>query len=112
MTAELDSALWWHNRDMGGVSVKHAETGDLLSLIGRAIDELRLSIGLFEAADRAEALAHLTAVVEAIDQYLLRIDQDPLLRLAPIPPSDVRASLTHIRQDLGAVIGVPGDRMV
>jgi hypothetical protein len=80
------------------------ETGDLLSLISQSIDELRLSIGLFEAADRESGLGHLATVVEAIDAYLARLESDPLLRLAPIPPSEVRAGLDHIRGDLDAVI--------
>ncbi|MCX6101284.1 MAG: hypothetical protein NTV92_07675 [Candidatus Bipolaricaulota bacterium] len=85
--------------------MKHTEeTGDLLSLIGRSIDELRLSIGLFEAADRESGLDHLTTVVASIDAYLGRLELDPLLRLAPIPPSEVRAGLNHIRGDLDEVI--------
>ncbi len=80
------------------------DTGDLLSLIGQAIDELRLSIGLFEAADRDHGLEHLSAVVGSIDAYLARVELDPLLRLAPIPASEVRAGLTGIRSDLDEVI--------
>jgi hypothetical protein len=90
---------------MGGISVKHTEeTGDLLSLIGRLIDELRLSIGLFEASQREGGLEHLAAVVEAIDDYLDRLESDPLLRLAPIAPAEVRDGLDHIRSDLDEVI--------
>jgi hypothetical protein len=90
---------------MGGVSVKHTEeTGDLLSLIGRLIDELRLSIGLFEASQREGGLEHLAAVVEAIDDYLDRLESDPLLRLATIAPAEVRDGLDHIRSDLDKVI--------
>lgn len=85
--------------------MKQAEqAGDLLSLIGQAIDELRLSIGRFDAADRSTGLAHLIAVVEAIDGYLDHLDSDPLLHLAPIPVADVRDSLKHIREDLNEVI--------
>jgi hypothetical protein len=85
--------------------VKRTErTGDLLTLIGQSIDELRLSIGLFEAANRSDALEHLTAVVESIDAYLAQADEDPLLRLAPIPPGEVRTGLSHIRTDLSEVI--------
>ena len=90
---------------MGGVSVGHMEeTGDLLTLIGRSIDELRLSIGLFEVADRVNGLEHLAAVVDSIDFYLARLESDPLLRLAPIPACDVRAGLNNIRSDLDEVI--------
>jgi len=90
---------------VAGVSVKHAEAaGDLLSLIGRAIDELRLSIGRFEVADRTSGLAHLEAVVESIDAYVGQLESDPLLHLAPIPPGEVRASLHNIRKDLNEVI--------
>ena len=85
--------------------MKHTEeTGDLLSLIGRSIDGLRLSIGLFEAADQESGLSHLTTVVASIDAYLGRLESDPLLRLAPIPPGEVRAGLNHIRGDLDEVI--------
>jgi hypothetical protein len=80
------------------------ETGDLLTLIGRSIDELRLSIGLFEAADRETGLEHLAIVVHSIDSYLVRLESDPLLRLAPIPTCDVRAGLCDIRSNLDEVI--------
>jgi hypothetical protein len=90
---------------MGGVSVKHTEeTGDLLSLIGQLIDELRLSIGLFEASQREDGLEHLAVVVKAIDAYLGRLESDPLLRLAPIAPAEIRDGLNHVRRDLGEVI--------
>ncbi len=81
--------------------MKHTEqTGDLLSLIGQAIDELRLSIGKFEAADREHGLKHLATVIGSIDAYLDHLESDPLLHLAPLPPGDVRAGLSHIREDL------------
>jgi hypothetical protein len=90
---------------MGGVSVKQTEeTGDLLSLIGQLIDELRLSISLFEASQRDGGLDHLAVVVKAIDAYLSRIESDPLLRLAPIAPAEIRDGLGHIRHDLDEVI--------
>jgi proline dehydrogenase len=90
---------------MGGVSVKHTEeTGDLLSLIEQLIDELRLSISLFEASQREGGLEHLAVVVEAIDAYLGRLESDPLLRLAPIAPAEIREGLDHIRSDLDEVI--------
>jgi hypothetical protein len=90
---------------MGGVRVKHTEdTGDLLSLIGQLIDELRLSIGLFETSQREDGLEHLAVVVEAIDTYLGRLESDPLLRLAPIAPAEIRDDLNHIRRDLDEVI--------
>ncbi len=85
--------------------MKHTEeTGDLLSLIGHSIDELRLSIGLFEASQRTGGLERLTAVVEAIDTYLDHLESDPLLRLAPIAPQEIRAGLHDIRHDLAEVI--------
>lgn len=96
------------------MNVKGTEqTADLLSLIGKAIDELRLSIGRFEAADQQRGLEHLATVVGSIDAYLDHLESDPLLLLAPIPPGDVRASLHHIRDDLNQVIrgglaGTPG----
>jgi hypothetical protein len=85
--------------------VKHTEeTGDLLSLIGQLIDELRLSISLFEASQREGGIEHLAVVVEAIDAYLGRLESDPLLRLAPIAPAEIRDGLDHIRRDLDEVI--------
>lgn len=85
--------------------MKHTErTGDLLSLIGQAIDELRLSIGKFETADREHAVEHLATVIGSIDAYLDHLESDPLLHLAPLPPGDVRAGLSHIREDLDAVM--------
>jgi hypothetical protein len=90
---------------VGGVSVKHTEeTGDLLSLIGQLIDELRLSISLFEASQREGGIEHLAVVVEAIDVYLGHLESDPLLRLAPIAPAEIRDGLDHIRRDLDEVI--------
>lgn len=85
--------------------MKHTEqTGDLLSLIGQAIDELRLSIGKFEAADREHGLEHLAIVIGSIDAYLAHLESDPLLHLAPLPPGEVRAGLSNIREDLDAVL--------
>lgn len=80
------------------------ETGDLLSLIGQSMDDLRRSIDLFEASERAAGLAHLAAVVQGIDAYLQRLDPDPLLRLAPVSPEKIRSALAGIRQDLDRVI--------
>jgi hypothetical protein len=84
------------------------ETGDLLTLIGQSMDELRQSIRLFESSEREKGVKHLAAVVEAIDSYLDRLDSDPLLRLAPMAPERIRTGLADIRRDLDEVMrGLP-----
>lgn len=80
------------------------ETADLLSLIGHAIEGLRRSIELLETSQRPDGLLHLGAVIREIDTYLDRIDEDPLLQLAPLPPSYVRSGLDHVRQNITEVI--------
>ena len=77
---------------------------DLLSLIGQAIDGLRLSIDSFDAAQRADGLQHLGQVIEEIDGYIEHIDDDPLLQLAPLVPAHIRSGLQKVRDDLAVVI--------
>lgn len=80
------------------------ETDDLLALIERAIDGLTLAVRRFEAEDPRRAVAHVRAVIRAIDHYAAHLDGDPLLRGAPIPCDDVRATLSLVREDLSGVV--------
>ncbi len=80
------------------------ETDDLLALIERAIDGLTLAVRRFEAEDPRRAIAHVRAVVRAIDHYAPHLEGDPLLRGAPIPREDVRTTLGLVRRDLCDVI--------
>jgi uncharacterized protein YqeY len=90
---------------MGEIEVTEAlETNDLLSLIGMAIEQLRQSVELFENSSRAEGANRLSSVIHAIDTYMERAHEDPLLRLARIDESNLAADLGLIKQDLAAVI--------
>ena len=80
------------------------ETGDLLTLIGTAIEQLRQSIELFETSSQTEGVVCLSAVISGIDAYMERAHDDPLLRLAHIEASSLAADLKHIKNDLVAVI--------
>ena len=80
------------------------ETGDLLTLIGTAIEQLRQSIELFEASSQIEGVSCLSAVIREIDSYMDRAHDDPLLKLARIDTSSLATDLTHIKTDLVSVI--------
>jgi hypothetical protein len=80
------------------------DRADLLVLIGHAIDGLRKSIDYLDTAHRADGLLHLGQVIREIDGYIEHIDDDPLLRLAPIAPSHIRSGLLKVREDLAVVI--------
>ena len=80
------------------------ETGDLLTLIGTAIEQLRQSIELFETSSQTEGVVCLSAVMSGIDADMDRAHDDPLLRLAHIEASSLAADLKHIQSDLVAVI--------
>ena len=80
------------------------QTGDLLALIGTAIEQLRQSIERFETSSQAAGAACLSAVVREIDAYIDRADDDPLLQLARIDASGLADDLTHIKSDLTAII--------
>ncbi|TFH11411.1 MAG: hypothetical protein E4H08_01365 [Candidatus Atribacteria bacterium] len=80
------------------------ETNDLLTLIGVAIEQLRQSIELFEASSRTEGVVCLSAVIHEIDAYMDRAEDDPLLQLAHMDASNLASDLTHIKNDLVAVI--------
>lgn len=80
------------------------ERADLLLLIGHAIDGLRRSIDYLDTANRVDGLLHLGQVIREIDGYIEHIDDDPLLRLAPVAPSHIRSGLLKVREDLAVVI--------
>ena len=79
-------------------------TTDLLTLIGSAIERLRQCIARFETSETADGVEHLSAVIGEIDVYLATSDEDPLLRLAALPPGNVREGLLDVRTDLTSVI--------
>jgi hypothetical protein len=64
------------------------KTTDLLTLIGSSIEELQRSIEFF---DKAES-------------YLARIEDDPILKIAPIDPVVLAERLHGVEEDLSAVI--------
>ena len=80
------------------------ETGDLLTLIGTAIEQLRQSIELFETSSQTEGISRLSTVIREIDTYMTHAQDDPLLRLAHIDASSLATDLAHIKTDLVAVI--------
>jgi hypothetical protein len=77
---------------------------DLLTLIGHAIEKLRQCIVLFEAAETDSGVQSIGAVVDEIDGYLEVAEEDPLLRLASMPPNQIRDGLQQIQEELVAVI--------
>jgi len=90
---------------MGEISlIQVKETGDLLALIGTAIEQLRQSIELFETSSQVKGATCLSAVIREIDAYMDRAHDDPLLQLACIDASGLAADLKHIKTDLAAVI--------
>jgi len=89
---------------MGEHVNKDRSQSDLLSLIGQAIQSLQQSIDQLESQKQAEGLRHLAQVIEDIDEYLVRLDEDPLLQLAAVDPSHLERSLHRVQDDLGMVI--------
>ena len=90
---------------MGEMSLTESNaSGDLLTLIGTAIEQLRQSIELFEEASQVEGVNRLSAVIREIDCYMDYAHDDPLLKLASIDASSLAEDLTHIKTDLVAVI--------
>jgi hypothetical protein len=79
-------------------------TTDLLTLIGHAIDRLQRCIVLFEGCEMAGGVDNISAVVIEIDEYLEHADEDPLLRLASLPPAHVRDGLVAVQSDLTSII--------
>lgn len=72
-------------------------TVDLLALIGRGIES-------FEASRQGAALDELSAVIHDIEEYLDRIDEDPLLGMAALDPVHLEENLSGIQADLAGVI--------
>jgi len=90
---------------MGDHTVKESrETIDLLTLVGRAIEQLQRSIESFETADRNAGLQHLSTVIRDIDAYLEQLAEDPLVRLARVDSDRLTDSLHHVQNDLSTVI--------
>jgi len=81
-------------------------TTDLLTLIGRAIEQLQRSVTLLEQCEKEGGVTGLADVINEIDQYLSSPDEDPLLCLASLPASHVREGLLGVRADLTSVIDV------
>lgn len=80
------------------------EAMDLLTLIGRAIEQLQRSVALFESRERNGGVQRLADVIDEIDLYLKGSDDDPILHLAALPASRVREGLLDVRADLTTVI--------
>ena len=77
---------------------------DLLTLIGSSIEQLQRSIEFFDKAEPQDGVAHLSIVMQGIGRYLTRIEDDPILKLAPIDPVVLAERLHGIEEDLSAVI--------
>ncbi len=77
---------------------------DLLTLIGSSIEELQRSIEFFDRAEPQDGVVHLSIVMQGIGRYLTRIEDDPILKLAPIDPVVLAERLHGIEEDLSAVI--------
>jgi hypothetical protein len=80
------------------------ENADLLSLIGRAIEGLRQAVEKLDSHAQRDGLQHLTSVIEDINGYLEQMDNDPLLRLAPLAPGHISEGLCRVRDDLALVV--------
>lgn len=80
------------------------ETMDLLTLIGSSIEELQRSIEFFDQAKPQDGVARLSIVMQGIGYYLARIEDDPILKLAPVDPAVLAERLHGIEEDLSAVI--------
>lgn len=77
---------------------------DLVTLIGNAIEKLQRGVELFEASRREDGLKELNSVIQEIDSYVERIDDDPLLKLAPIDRASLGARLNGVKVEITSVI--------
>jgi len=77
---------------------------DLLNLIGKAIENLQRSIELFEVSKRDAGLDQIASVIEQIDYYLERIDEDPLLKITAIDRAGLGERLLGVKGELASVI--------
>ena len=81
---------------------------DLLTLIGNSIEKLQRSVELLEASRRADGLKQLSSVILEIDSYIKQIDDDPLLKLAPIDRASLGERLQSVKGEIMSVIdGLP-----
>jgi hypothetical protein len=81
-----------------------SQGADLLGLIGSAIEKLKTSIDLFSDDHAQQGTQTLSLVVDEIEGYLSHIEEDPILRLAPIDPGELKDRLHGVEADLSAVI--------
>ena len=77
---------------------------DLLNLIGKGIENLQRSIELFEASERDAGLDQLASVIQQIDGYIERIDEDPLLKITTIDRAGLGERLLGVKEELTSVI--------
>jgi DNA polymerase/3'-5' exonuclease PolX len=77
---------------------------DLLNLIGQAIENLQRSIELFEVSERDAGLDQIASVIQQIDCYLERIDEDPLLKITTIDRAGLGERLLGVKGELALVI--------
>jgi len=82
----------------------HTDVQDLLTLIGDAIEQLQCCVELLEDAKREAGVARLTEVIAQIDRYIDRMDDDPLLRLAPIDHASLGERLRAVQGELSGVV--------
>ncbi len=78
--------------------------GDLLTLIGDAVEKLQRSVSLFEKSDHQAGIAELHEVINGIDRYVAGMDDDPLLKLAAVDRELVIQKLNGVKQELFVII--------
>ena len=77
---------------------------DLLDLIRNAIENLQRSIELFEVSKRDAGVNQIGYVIQRIDCYLERIDEDPLLKITTIDRAGLGERLLGVKGELASVI--------
>ena len=77
---------------------------DLLNLIGKAIENLQRSIELFKVSERDGGLDQIASVIQQIDCYLERIDEDPLLKIMTIDRAGLGERLLGVKGELASII--------
>ena len=77
---------------------------DLLNLIGKVIENLQRSIELFEVSERDGGLDQIASVIQQIDCYLERIDEDPLLKIMTIDHAGLGERLLGVKGELASII--------
>jgi len=76
----------------------------LLNLIGKAIENLQRSIELFKVSERDGGLDQIASVIQQIDCYLERIDEDPLLKIMTIDRAGLGERLLGVKGELASII--------